>query len=1147
MTPSSLADTINLGYAHGLSTGDALVYDAEGNTVIGGLTDGQVYYAIVDPNQPDRIALAATADDAAAGDAIALTPGSGSQRFNVVGAAQQTFDPAATSDQSANTINLGYPHGFTTGQAVDYSDGGGSPIGGLSSGNTYYAIVDPNSPDSLRLAATQADAQADNALLLTSTGSGSQHSINPHGFSSPGINNAQVTAPGLFSRRLVTPDTTTMKGVAVTATSTDDVEQLVIAGSGAGTVAIPISASVHVVNNHTNAYIDSGAQVNTDQADAGAAQSVLVAAGSDYYHIGAATAGGAAGVAAVVPGVDVAVVGLSTLAYINGGATVDAKDDVSVLSHSIEQVFSIAVGLAIAGGVGVGGSVSVPVVNTTTLAFIGKQDQSNSKTVVHAGNNVQVASSDETHALTVDGAVGAGFAGAGIGISVPVVVFTKNTEAYISNGADVSGLADGTATDTMPVLDGTTPAIPQTFNATSSTVVNTSDNSINLSYDPGFSTGDAVIYDNGGAGNIGGLTSGTVYYAIVNSSNPKKFELAETRQDALNGNAITLTRPTTGSAETIKPDGDFRTKTAQGVAVQATSSEDVLTVAVAGGFGTFLGLAGAVAVTVIHANTQAFIDAATINDPSDGTPGSAQAVSVGAADFTRLQSVAPAAGGALVGITGAVNVGDVENDTRAYIGSGANVHAAGNVAVFALSDKDFNSTTLSISGGAFALGGAVAVFTLDAALDANSQSALSDPSNSSSNAGSVSSNLQQVSDATSALSGTQSQSNSSTQVSTDGSQQSTGNSGLVSSNLAAVQSSTARSTATQSNAASDMLSAPVPETGTVADIDGTVTAGNVSVQAKENVTANVAVGQGSGGIAGVGAAVGVLTIDSNTQAFLDSGAAVTATGTITVNAVFDDKTVTKVYAAQGGLVGLGVEVAISHDNSNQLAFVADKAKIKQASAGEHRRSTANRTVEAERGRRPGRPGCRGWRGVDRRYRRQHHRLCGGGGADRPDSGQGRRQPEPQCQQHQQRHRQRVGRHGWPVRRRRRPDHRHRRSRRAGLRRPKRRRHGDGRPGRQRQLDADRQRDQQRRRRRRHLSERPEHGRDHRRPHLGLHRPGHDHRRRRPERHGHDADPKRHCDRLRPQYRSRRGQWDEHHHRSRRQCRGVRGPADRLQF
>jgi hypothetical protein len=940
VTQSTLADSIDLGYAHGFSTGQALVYHDGGGTDIGGLTSGQVYYAIVDPSQPNRIKLAATPDDATAGNAIALTPGSGSsQSFAAVADAQRTFDPAATASASANTIDLGYSHGFSTGQAVDYSNGGGSDIGGLTSGNTYYAVVDPNHPTKLRLAATKDDALAGNVLLLTTKGTGSSHTINPHGFASPSINNPSVTEPGLFSRRLATADTTPMKGVAVTATSSDDIEQMIIAGSGASTAAIPLSASIHVLNNHTNAYIDSGAQVNTnDQADAGSGQSVLVAAGSDYYHLGVAGAAGVAGVAAVGAGVDVSVVTLHTLAYIDGGATVNAQNDVSVLARSKERVLSIGVGLSLAGTAGLGGSVSVPVVNTTTLAFIGNQDQSSSTTVVHAGNNVQVAASDETHALTVDGGVGVGLAGGGVGVSVPVVVFTKDTEAYISNGGDVRGLANGT--DLMPVLEGTVPAIPQTFDASSSNVVNTTDNSINLSYDPGFGTGEAVVYDNGGGGNIGGLTSGTTYYAIVDPTTPKKLKLAKTRQDALAGHAINLSTGS-GANQTIKSAGNFRTKTAKGVAVQATSSEDVLTVAVAGGAGLFVGLAGSVAVTVIHATTRAFIGAAVINDPTGVSPGAAQDVSVGAADFSRIHTVVPSVSAGFVGLGGAINVGDVNNDTRAYIGSGANVHAQGNVDVFALSNKDFDSTTISIAVGGVAISGAVAVFTLGAALDSSSQQALQDPNNSSSNAGSSTSNLQQVSDAINSLGGTNGDSNSSTQVSTNGSQQTSGNSSLVTNNLNNTINSVS-TTSTESNTAADTLnSTTAPENGTVAYIGGTsqsahthITAGgDISVQAKEAITANLRVGQGSGGAIGVGAAVAVLTIHSNTQAFIDSDAVVAAAGNITVNASLKDQTSVNLFAGQGGTVlGIGAEVAINNDTSNQLAYVADGARIDQASA-----------------------------------------------------------------------------------------------------------------------------------------------------------------------------------------------------------------------
>jgi hypothetical protein len=962
VTPSTLADTIDLGYAHGFSTGAALVYDDRGgsNTAVGGLTNGQVYYAIVDPSQPDRIALAATPDAAAAGNAIALTPGSGSQSFDAVAAAAQTFDPAATADAAANTIDLGYSHGFTTGQAVDYSNGGGSNIGGLTGGTTYYAIVDPTYPNKLRLAATQADAKAANALLLNLTGTtGSQHAINPQGFAAPSINNPSVTEPGLFSRRLVGADTTALKGVAVTATSRDDVEQMVISGSFAGVVGIPLSASVHVLNNHTNAYIDSGAQVNTDQADPGGGQSVQVAAGSDYYHLGVAGAAGVAGVTAVGAGVDVAVVTLNTLAYVNGGATVDAKDNVAVLSHSKERILSIGVGLALAGGVGVGGSVSVPVVNDTTLAFIGDQDPNKAgvTTVVHAGNNVQVAASDETHALTVDGGVGVGITGGGVGVSVPVVVFTKNTEAYVSNGGDVRGLAGGA--DVMPVLAGTAPAVPQTFDASSSTVVKTGDNSINLTYDPGFGTGDAVVYDNGGGTNVGGLTGGTTYYAIVDATTPKKLKLAKTRRDALAGNAVTLTATGSGTNQTVKSAGDFRTKAAQGVAVQATSSEDVLTVAVAGGAGAFLGLAGSVAVTVITATTRAFVNDAVVNDPTGVSAAAAQAVSVGAADFARIHTVVPSLAGGLVGVSGAVNVGDVNNDTRAYVGSGATVHALGNVEAFALSNKDFDSTTISMSGGLAALGGAVAVYTLGSALDASSQQSLQDPGNGSGNAGGGVSNLQQVSDASNALGGTHSDPNSSTRVSTGGSGQTSGNSGLVTTGLANSQSSTGTTT-TQSNAAGDTLNgSTTPVTGTVAYVGGTSTdpnaptrvtaGGNVSVQAEETVTANVLVGQGVGGLGGYGAAVAVLNVHSNTQAFLDGDAVVAATGSITVNASLNEKTTSKVYAGVGTLaLGVGVEVAVNNDTSTQLAYVGDGARVNQASALSVT-AKANRAVESDAG------------------------------------------------------------------------------------------------------------------------------------------------------------------------------------------------------
>ena len=62
--------------------------------------------------------------------------------------------------------------GVQTGDAVKYSKAGGTAIGGLADGSTYYAIVQADG--SLKLADTRAHALAGTSLDLTSKGSGEQ-------------------------------------------------------------------------------------------------------------------------------------------------------------------------------------------------------------------------------------------------------------------------------------------------------------------------------------------------------------------------------------------------------------------------------------------------------------------------------------------------------------------------------------------------------------------------------------------------------------------------------------------------------------------------------------------------------------------------------------------------------------------------------------------------------------------------------------------------------------------------------------------------------------------------------------------------------------------------------------------------------------
>ncbi len=91
-----------------LQTGDQVVYNTNGGTPIGGLTDGRTYSVLL--ANPEQITLG--------------------QQFS-----------AAQVDAATSTIQFGKPDGFMTGDKVVYSSNGGPAIGGLVNGTTYYVRV----------------------------------------------------------------------------------------------------------------------------------------------------------------------------------------------------------------------------------------------------------------------------------------------------------------------------------------------------------------------------------------------------------------------------------------------------------------------------------------------------------------------------------------------------------------------------------------------------------------------------------------------------------------------------------------------------------------------------------------------------------------------------------------------------------------------------------------------------------------------------------------------------------------------------------------------------------------------------------------------------------------------------------------------
>lgn len=103
--------------------------------------------------------------------------GSGSwQRvaFDRVNRVSFGFDPTTTVNTGTDTITE-TAHTLATGDSVRYANGGGTDIGGLTNGTTYWAIlVDANN---FKLATSLANALAGTAIDLTSVGTGTAHTI----------------------------------------------------------------------------------------------------------------------------------------------------------------------------------------------------------------------------------------------------------------------------------------------------------------------------------------------------------------------------------------------------------------------------------------------------------------------------------------------------------------------------------------------------------------------------------------------------------------------------------------------------------------------------------------------------------------------------------------------------------------------------------------------------------------------------------------------------------------------------------------------------------------------------------------------------------------------------------------------------------
>ncbi|MBV1719790.1 MAG: hypothetical protein KMY51_07260 [Desulfomicrobium sp.] len=164
-------NVIELGVPHGLSRGDLVIYHKGADTAsIGGLEDAGIYYADIVSDTAVRLALSLRdLTDGVFVEFDTSTVNTTGHRLGVV----DTKNLNTVADVvSGDTINLGYAHGFTTGQSIIYDSGSGAAIGGLVDGQIYYVIV--VTPTSFQLADSLDDILINNPVTerLGDTNSG---------------------------------------------------------------------------------------------------------------------------------------------------------------------------------------------------------------------------------------------------------------------------------------------------------------------------------------------------------------------------------------------------------------------------------------------------------------------------------------------------------------------------------------------------------------------------------------------------------------------------------------------------------------------------------------------------------------------------------------------------------------------------------------------------------------------------------------------------------------------------------------------------------------------------------------------------------------------------------------------------------------
>ncbi len=515
--------------------------------------------------------------------------------------------------------------------------------------------------------------------------------------------------------------------VIVTALDTSSIEAIagglgigVGVGAGDGTGAsLGAAAANNDIENTVKAYINDAVVKSAGAVELSATENATIMT----VTVGGAVAagvGGFEGTGLAVAGsdssntiennVDAYVSGKSTVTASGGSLSIDATDTSSITAGGgglAVGVGGIGAGLAAA----VGFAVATNNIDNSVLAYV------DDSTCSASGYSVTLAAAENTtiFAVTVGGAVAIGAgdsAGAAAGAGGNSTNSLQNTvEAYLADGASVTTTTSGdvtlTATDS-PNLTAKTVAASVSFAAgavaaTFAIGAAIADNSVDDTVE---AYSDASTINSAGQIMLSAIvpttadiqaTSVAATVAVAASPLGAAFSGAGASSTNMVKNTIAsyIEGASASAPSKITAKGDITLDAAENAPI---TSE------VGAGAGAGADIGGSIGVSTadntVESSITAYVDNAKITS-------SGGQISIGASSndsvitLSVATSIAATSGGALAGGNA---IADVSPSVTAYAGSGATVHAAGNISITATTTNGATTMTYGIAGGSLAIG-----------------------------------------------------------------------------------------------------------------------------------------------------------------------------------------------------------------------------------------------------------------------------------------------------------------------------------------------------------------------------------------------------------------------------------------------------------